>query len=240
MKAIILAAGKGNRLKPYTDETPKPLLPAIKDGGFEDFLLTRILVGLPSYIDEVCIVVKHFEEKIRGFVDEYKEYIQRTNPNIRSVECVTQTGEMGTLGALQTIRHRIGSDERFLVLNGDDLHDTKELEEFLKHTRAFGVQKKIMPGYKSVQVKDGVVTGLEKQTEEEKENGCLIATGTYLLDGRFFDFEPVVLVDGEIGLPQTLLAHVAEYPSNVVYEDGWFSVNTCEDLERLWGGGLTG
>jgi NDP-sugar pyrophosphorylase family protein len=77
------------------------------------------------------------------------------------------------------------------------------------------------------------VTGLEKQTEEEKENGCLIATGTYLLDGRFFDFEPVVLVDGEIGLPQTLLAHVAEYPSNAVYEDGWFSVNTCEDLDRL-------
>ena len=237
MKAVILAAGKGNRLKPYTDSVPKPLLPTVRNGGPEDFLLARILVALPSYIDEVCIIVKHLEESVHDFVKTQEQYIKNKNPNIRSIECITQTGEKGTLGALQTVKDKIEKGERFLVLNGDDLHTTAELERFNEYPIAFGVQKKIMLGYKSVQVTDGIVSGLVTQTDQEKENGCLIATGTYMLNGNFFDFDPVVLLDGEIGLPQTLMAHVEKYPSHVVYEDGWFSVNTVEDLERLWGEG---
>jgi NDP-sugar pyrophosphorylase family protein len=234
MKAIILAAGKGNRLKPYTDNIPKPLLPIKKDGDFTTFLLTNILIDLPSYIDEVIVIVKYFEEIIREYVIEHEVFIKNKNPRIKKITCLTQTGEKGTLGALHTVKDMIQSDEKFLVLNGDDLHNVDELEVFDSHPRAFGVRKKIMPGYKSVQVMDGIVVGLDKQNEKELQDGCLIATGTYMLDGKIFDFDPVVLIDGEIGLPQTLMAHVDSYPSHVVYEEGWVSVNTVGDLEGLW------
>jgi NDP-sugar pyrophosphorylase family protein len=235
MKAIILAAGKGNRLKPYTDTLPKPLLSLHNTSDDRDTLLTDILTKLPSYIDEVIIIVKYLEETIREYVLKHDTYIKKKNPHIQQITCITQTGGKGTMGALMTVQDHIQKDERFLVLNGDDVHSTEELEKFNEYPRAFGVHKKVMLGYKSIQVDEkGIVTELRTQTDEEKQNGCLIATGVYLLDGHIFDFEPVVLIDGELGLPQTLIAHVDTYPSYVVEEKSWVSVNTVEDLKSLW------
>jgi len=235
MKAIILAAGKGNRLKPYTDTIPKPLLSLHNTSDDRDTLLIDILTKLPSYIDEVVIVVKYLEETIREYILKQDTYIKKKNPRLQSIICITQTGEKGTMGALSSAKEFVEQDERFLVLNGDDIHTTEELEKFNNFPRAFGVHTKVMPGYKSIQVNDkGIVTELRKQTEEELQKGCLIATGVYLLDGHIFDFEPVILVDGETGLPHTLMAHVDTYPTYAVEEKGWISVNTVEDLEDLW------
>ncbi len=235
MKAVILAAGKGNRLKPYTDTIPKPLLSLHNTRDDRDTLLTDILTKLPSYIDEVIIVVKYLEETIREYILKQDTYIKKKNPRIQNILCVTQTEAKGTMGALLSVKEFIEKDERFLVLNGDDIHTTEELEKFNTYPRAFGVHTKVMPGYKSIQVNaEGIVTELRKQTEDELARGCLIATGVYLIDGHIFDFDPVVLVDGEIGLPHTLMAHVDTYPMHAVEEKGWVSVNTVEDLKNLW------
>lgn len=235
MKAIILAAGKGNRLKPYTDTTPKPLLSLSNTSDDRDTLLTDILTNLPSYIDEVILVVKYLEEAIRGYVLKHDAYIKKKNPNLTQIMCVTQTEKKGTMGALLTVKDFIEKDERFLVLNGDDIHAKDELEKCNTFPRAFGVHKKNMTGYKSIQVNEqGIVMELRNQTEEECAHGCLIATGVYLLDGHVFDFEPVVLLDEEIGLPQTLIAHVDTYATYAVEEKEWISVNTVQDLHELW------
>lgn len=235
MKAVILAAGKGNRLKPHTETIPKPLLSLKQNGEQRDVVLTHILTQLPSYVDEAIIVVKYLEDFIRNFILDHSEYIHKANPYLTQISCVTQTGEKGTMGALLTVKDFMTEGEKFLVLNGDDLHTREELEMFNRYPRAFGVHKKIMPGYKSVMISEtGVVSKLESQTEEELQNGCLIATGTYLLDKNFFDFEPVILIDGEIGLPQTLIAHADVYQSYAVEEKSWFSINTPDDLLNLW------
>ncbi len=235
MKAIVLAAGKGNRLKPYTDTIPKPLLSLHNTDSVYDTLLTDILTKLPSYIDEVYIIVKHLENNIIEYVEKHKEYFLKQNQCIKSIVCISQTGEKGTMAALLTVKHIIKPDERFLVLNGDDIHSKEELEVFNSYKRSFGIHKKIMPGYKSVQVDSGgKVFELRTQTEDEKVQGCYIATGVYLIDGGIFDFPPVVLMDGEIGLPQTLMKHVDVYAVHAVKEKRWVSVNTVEDLEGLW------
>ena len=237
MKAIVLAAGKGNRLKPYTDTIPKPLLSLHNTDSVYDTLLMDILTKLPSYIDEVYIIVKHLEDNIREYVEKHMVYFFKQNPCIKSIVCISQTGEKGTMGALLTVKHMIKRDERFLVLNGDDIHSKDELEIFAEHKRSFGIHKKIMLGYKSVQVNsEGKVFELRAQTEDEKIHGCYIATGVYLIDAGIFDFTPEVLTDGEIGLPQTLMKHVDVYTMDAVVEKGWVSVNTVEDLEGLWRG----
>ena len=64
--AVLLAAGRGKRQRPYTDETPKPLLPV---GGRAtlDYGLTALT---QAGIERACIVTHHLEEKIFDFVGD--------------------------------------------------------------------------------------------------------------------------------------------------------------------------
>ena len=69
MDVVILAAGKGNRLKPITDRVPKPLITL---GG--KTVLERILNSIDqSKTERVFIVTKHLEEKIEKFINKNKQ-----------------------------------------------------------------------------------------------------------------------------------------------------------------------
>ena len=90
------------------------------------------------------------------------------------------------------------------------------------------------PQYYSVVIdENGVISGLRKQTKEEEKKGAFVATGVYVLDKDFFKYEPVKLIDGEYGIPQTLIKIAKEYPVKAVITKKWFPVNTLQDLKKL-------
>jgi NDP-sugar pyrophosphorylase family protein len=62
--AVLLAAGRGKRQRPYTDVTPKPLL-EVKGRPTLDFVLCAVA---KAGVDRVCIVTNHLEEKIFDYV----------------------------------------------------------------------------------------------------------------------------------------------------------------------------
>jgi NDP-sugar pyrophosphorylase family protein len=64
--AILLAAGRGKRQRPYTDEMPKPLLP-VRGRATLDYVLTAVR---RAGVERVCIVTHHLEEKIMEFVGD--------------------------------------------------------------------------------------------------------------------------------------------------------------------------
>ena len=64
--AILLAAGRGKRQRPYTDAIPKPLLP-VRGRPTLDFILSAVK---RAGIERVCIVTNHLEEKIFEFVGD--------------------------------------------------------------------------------------------------------------------------------------------------------------------------
>lgn len=220
MKAIIFAAGKGSRLRPLTELTPKPL---IEVNG--KAILDHIIESLPRDINEIILITEHLEEKI-------KEHIS-THAYPQKISTISQGEKKGTMGALLSAKDQIAPGERFLVLSGDDLHDDEELAEYLKYPRSMGVHKKIMPNYLATEWnEESILTGFRKQTEEEKQTGAYIATGVYLLDDQVFSFPMVEIAGGEYGLPQTLIAQASTYPLHVVVTKKWHPINSHEDLEK--------
>ncbi|MCX6752982.1 MAG: sugar phosphate nucleotidyltransferase [Candidatus Nomurabacteria bacterium] len=222
MKVIIFAAGKGSRLQPITDTTPKPLIQINNKP-----ILSHIIESLPDEITEIYIVGKHLIEQLHVFSKTHN-----LNKKITIVEQINS--HTGTMAALLSVKDLFDLEkkERFLVLNGDDLQNKKELEMYLQYPRSFGVQHSHIPYY-AIESYNGIVKGFRKQTKEELEKGgAKIATGTYVLDTEIFKFEPIVLSDGDIGLPQTILSQKDTYPIHIVETTKWIPINSHEDLQK--------
>src|SRR5947208_1694099 len=106
MDAIILAAGKGTRLRPHTLDTPKPLLPVQGRP-----ILDWIIGALPP-VDRLVVVVNYLAELIEGYL--------RTQTHVCNWTTVRQAEPRGTGDALMSCTGSVTSD-RVMVLNGDDL-----------------------------------------------------------------------------------------------------------------------
>lgn len=112
MKAIVLAAGKGTRLSPLTDNRPKPLL-EIGGKSILKWQLDELLAS--SMIDQVIIVVNYNADLIKESVRTWYD-----DPRI----CyITQKEVLGTGDAVTTGLELFNSKEKFLVINGDVLLD---------------------------------------------------------------------------------------------------------------------
>ena len=111
MKAFLLAAGLGTRLRPLTDQMPKCL---VRVGGrpLLDLWLDNFRA---AGVDEVLVNLHHLPEQVRSHLAA-----QRGGLRVRtSYEPVL----LGSAGTLVAGREFVGSDEVFLAVNGDDLTD---------------------------------------------------------------------------------------------------------------------
>lgn len=219
MKAIILAAGRGNRLRPLTDTIPKPLITINHIP-----IIDRLFTSLPDEIDEVIIVVEHLKEKI-------KEHVGNFFYN-KKIFYVDQVNMRGTFGALSSAKDLLIPGERFLVISGDDIYSKEELNMHLNHQRSFGVQKMMMPGYHSIHITtDGYIDGFYPQDDVEKEQGAFVATGSYVADTDIFNTPAIQLRDGEYGLPQTLLSQKDTHPITAIIMEKWLPINSFENKD---------
>ncbi len=213
---MIFAAGKGTRLAPLTESTPKPLITV---GGSP--ILGRALDSLPASIERVFVIVDHLAAQIESY--------RASRPDAARITCLRQIPERGTLAALRTAEPYLG--ERFLVLGGDDLVSAEDLARLAAAPRAFGVARASRGYFHHIETDAaGNVVGLRKPTDDERAAGILIATGGYVLDRGVFALAPVTLGSGELGLPQTLIAAAKTYPLVAVELPSWRPINTPEDL----------
>lgn len=113
MKALLFAAGKGTRLKPFTDQNPKVLA---KVNGIP--LLERNIRYLQSFgIKDFVINIHHFGEKIIGFLAENKNF----GANIEISDEREELLETG--GGLIFAKKLLENEDDFLVMNADILTD---------------------------------------------------------------------------------------------------------------------
>ena len=117
MKVVILAAGKGVRLRPITETRPKPLIPVLCKPlllWHLDYLLTN-----SSLFDEIIIVVNYLKEKIIDAV--------RKHPLHELIRFIEQGEELGTGDAVYKAIKDLDDNEEVLVIYSDLFIADKEL-----------------------------------------------------------------------------------------------------------------
>lgn len=123
MKAIILTAGVGSRIRPLTDDKPKFLLPIGQK------MLGQIMIDnlLKEGVREFVIVTGHFADKVKSFLESTYPFVHFEfihNPNYAS----TNTG-YSLLLAEKTI-----GDDSFIKLDGDVLFEPELLKRLISHS----------------------------------------------------------------------------------------------------------
>lgn len=175
MKAVILAAGVGKRMRPLTQTRPKILLPI----GGKPFLDYTISSLKKAEIEDITLVVGYRKEDIRERYGDGSDF----GVDISYVE---QTEQKGTAHAISFV----DSEETFMVVNGDIFCDSSSLLDIIARHReenaicTMGVfEVEDASSYGMVQVKDGRVEGLIEKPDE---------TSNQLINAGVYVFEPAI------------------------------------------------
>ena len=118
--AILLAAGRGKRQRPYTDMTPKPLLP-VRGRATLDYVLTAVA---RAGVERVCIVTHHLEEQIFDFVGDGSQW------NL-SITFAHQNELRGNADALLAVPKEWIREESFMVLATDYILEENVLAQLV-------------------------------------------------------------------------------------------------------------
>jgi mannose-1-phosphate guanylyltransferase len=132
MKAILLAAGLGTRLQPYTDECPKCLMPINGEP------LLAIWFGLLAKhnIEEVLINTHHYAHKVVDFIEQ-----TRSQFDLR-ITLVHEPELLGSAGTVWANRNFVKTEADFIIAYADNLTNvdlTKLVDFHCKQTRWDGV-----------------------------------------------------------------------------------------------------
>ena len=216
MQAVILAAGEGKRMRPLTLERPKPLVVVAGRP-----ILEHIIDALPSEVDEIILVIGYKGDMIRAhFGDSYKG---------RRIKYAKQWMPAGTAHAL-SVAEPLLRDERFIFMNGDDLHGPNAFAEALAYPLALLAATHEDPSkFGVIELgAGGTLASIVEKPEVPASN--LISTGAMVLDKRIFDYEAVRDAGGEyyVVSPLTLLAK--DHPIKVITQDFWVPIGYPEDI----------
>jgi mannose-1-phosphate guanylyltransferase len=226
MRALILAGGKGTRLRPLTVYTPKPIVPVVN----RPFLEYQIEILKRAGIEDITLSLSYQPDKIQhllGFGHDLGV----------NLEYVTEPQPMGTAGAYKYAANRLNGPT--LVLNGDILTDLI-ISKLIKHHQASGAQATIAltpvedpSRYGVVETEtDGTVVGfLEKPTPE-----ALAASGSNLINAGIYVLEPEVLdlipegqnYSFEYNVFPDILSNGLRFSSFVLDKAYWCDIGTPE------------
>lgn len=217
MQCVILAAGKGTRLRPLTDTIPKPL---VQVAG--KTLLDHIVGSLPSAVDELIIVVGYLGDKIKEHCGE--EF------HGRKVTYVTQVEQKGTAHALWLCKDLLKG--RFLFMFADDLHGPNDIARATSYTRSMLTLTTENPERFGIVVRhpDGTLAEMIEKPEHPPSN--LASTGVMVLDTHIFEYELKHEKNGEYYLTDVIAEYAKDYPIAVVEQHLWIPIGYPEDIEK--------
>lgn len=218
MIAIILAGGKGTRLKPFTYVLPKPLVPV----GEQPILAILIQQLRKSGIRDIVLCVNHMAELIMAYFGNGKKF----KVNIRySMEAKP----MGTIGPLKLLNDL---PENFLLMNGDLLTDIDFSDLYQVHIQSGALatigtyERKVDIDFGVMKVEQGRVTGFV----EKPQYNYHVSMGVYAFNRRVLDFVPV---GRRFGFDQLMLKLIeqGEKIASYSFSGYWLDIGRPSDFE---------
>jgi UDP-N-acetylglucosamine diphosphorylase/glucosamine-1-phosphate N-acetyltransferase len=174
LKAVILAAGEGQRMRPLTANRPKVMLP-VAGKPILEHLLTEIKA---SGIDDFVFVVGYCGKQVRNHFGDGSRWGVH-------IEYAEQRKQLGTADAVRMVSGVV--DGSFLAMNGDHLVNRTDIKKLIKSkTSTMGViEVKSAEGLGILELKDGKVVGVY---EKVKNPPTLMANpGLYFFTPAIFD-----------------------------------------------------
>ncbi|GAA3232587.1 nucleotidyltransferase family protein [Actinocorallia longicatena] len=220
MHAVILAGGKGVRLRPYTSTLPKPLVPI----GDQYSILEIVLKQLSSQgFTTVTLAIGHLGHLIRSYVGDGSRWGLE-------IDYRTEESPLGTMGPLLSLEDL---PEDFLVMNGDILTDLC-FGELLATHRAAGAPLSVATYRREVKIDFGVLTTTGGRIREFAEKPTLdyrVSMGVYALNRKVLSRYTPGLPLGFDELVLDLLAD-GTWPLDYAFDGYWLDIGRPDDYDR--------
>lgn len=191
-KVVILAGGKGTRLKPFTASFPKPLVP-IGSMPILEILLRQLQ---RQGFRDITLTVGHLAELIRAYFGDHRRLSE-----LLDIRFVFEEEPTGTAGSLASVP---GLDDTFLTMNGDVLTNL-DFNALVRSHRESGAILTIAAHTKHVKIDLGVLDSTDGWLQdyvEKPEKHYDVSMGVYVYEpevldyiqsGQYLDFPTLVL-----------------------------------------------
>jgi len=221
MKAVILAGGRGTRLKPYSTVIPKPLVP------IGNKAILEILIGrLKKFgITDLTVCVNH----LAGLIKAYFGNGDKFGVNI---EYSVEDEPLGTVAPIKLVKRL---PENFFVMNGDLLTDLDFKKFYNNHleNKAFitiATYKRISRidfGVVDIGKSSGIVKGFKEKPEYELD----VSMGVYILNRKVLEIIPQ---NKKFGFDDLILGMLRRGQTIKVYPYNgyWLDIGRPDDYEK--------
>ena len=191
-QAVILAAGEGQRLRPFTVNRPKVMLSV----AGKPILQYAIEALAQSGIRDIVLVVGYRKEQVLDYMGSGEQFGV-------NLTYITQAKQLGTAHALALVKEAI--KDEFLALPGDNLIEADTIAQFAAIKPSALLVKRVDNPlrYGVVTLERNVVKEIVEKPAAARSN--VVSTGIYALTTDIFDF-----IEPELDLPDVLNKMIAQ------------------------------
>ena len=219
---VIMAGGKGTRLKPYTDILPKPLIP-VDDKTITEHIIEKFAV---YQCCDVIMIVNYKKDFIKAYFND-----SDTDNKIKFIE---EEEFRGTGGGLKLLQNHVKGT--FFMSNCDILVNADYFEILEYHRKAGNLitmvcaRKKFIIPYGTLPPDEtGQVTGLE----EKPEFMYHVNTGLYLIEPAFLDKIPDNIFIHITDVIEKCIEEKERVGTYLIDDDQWMDMGQLDELEKM-------
>lgn len=213
MISIVLAAGKGERLKPFTENHPKPLL------RFNNVSLLETTLSVLPPSSKIIVVIDYLGDQI------IKEL---NNFDLSNLEVIWQDKSYkGTMGAVLSAVKLI--DDDFLVICADNIYSKEDLMRLTQKPNTY-LALNISKSEKKMKYPFAKYSVF---TQENNDENVILDAGAWFLERNFIKTKPSKIENGnEIGVPHTMkfLSDTEGVSYEAVFTKNWLPIGNLDEV----------